>query len=123
MFFIQDNKSSNGAHRAFRLEFYNEAQQLGGSVEKQLRTDAEQYLDKLMKGHNDLMKVSVILEQPAQKELSYLYQARVSVYEKPHEISVIARQVTPDGALKEALDAIEHQVHARRARYCRFSSR
>ncbi|MFN8486479.1 MAG: hypothetical protein U0350_02740 [Caldilineaceae bacterium] len=113
MFFIQDLKGSNGTKAGFKFDFYNEVQQLGRHTEGQLRTSVEKRLGQLTSGYRELAKASIALEQPLQKEFADLYQASVIVYIQPDKISVIAREVTPEGALQAALKTVERQVYER----------
>jgi ribosome-associated translation inhibitor RaiA len=98
----------------FAIEFYNEVQELGDVVEASLRTEAESRLQALQKGHTDLTGAAVALERPAERASAYLYRARVVVYIRPENIAGVAECDTPEGALKEALGAVERQVREKR---------
>jgi ribosome-associated translation inhibitor RaiA len=98
----------------FALEFYNEVQELGRTVEDKLRTEAEGRLRKLMQDHTDLTGAAVALERPAERASAYLYRAHVVVHARPENIAGIAQAGSAEGALKEALNAVERQVRETR---------
>ena len=70
----------------------------------------------MAEGHTDLIGASVVLEQPAQAESAYLYQARVVVYGRPDHIAAVEKDASLERALRGALDAVERQVRERRAK-------
>jgi hypothetical protein len=100
----------------FTFEFHAEIPELGDALEDELREEAGGQLDALARGHTDLVGASVVLEQPAHAESSYLYQARVVVYGRPEHMAAVEKDNTLEGALRGALSAVERQVRERRER-------
>jgi ribosome-associated translation inhibitor RaiA len=98
----------------FTFEFHVEIPNLRDAFENELRTEAESRLFALAEGHTDLIGASVVLEQPARAESSYIYQARVVVYGRPDNMAAVEKDNTPESALRGALDAVERQVRERR---------
>jgi hypothetical protein len=98
----------------FTFEFHTGIPDLRDAFESELRAEAERQLLALAEGHTDLVGASVVLEQPAQAESAYLYQARVVVYGRPDQIAAVEKDETLEGALRGALDAVERQVRERR---------
>jgi len=100
----------------FTFEFFDHTDQLSGSEADALRTEAEQRLRRLQKGHSDITGAAATIERMAHGETPHLYRARVVAYVRPENIAGVAKQDTPEGALKEALSAVERQVREKRER-------
>jgi hypothetical protein len=98
----------------FTLEFHAEIPDLTADQERELFIQAEDRLKALAEGHSDLIGGSVVLEQPARAESSYIYRARVIAYCRPDRIVAVEKDNTLQGALRGALHAVERQVRERR---------
>jgi ribosome-associated translation inhibitor RaiA len=96
------------------FEFHTEIKDLPDALEYDLRAEAEERMRALATGHTDVIGASVILEQPAHGESSYLYQARVVAYGRPEHVSATEKDANLTSALRGALDAVERQVRERR---------
>lgn len=94
----------------FSFEFYSEVPEL----ESELEVEAERRLRELAADRTDMIGASVAVEQPAEAETPYIYQARIVVYIKPENIAAVEKGETVETALKGALDAVERQVRERR---------
>lgn len=94
----------------FAFEFYSEVPGLSDD----LKGETEERLRKLAQGHSDLVGADVALEPLAQRELPYLYRARVVVYIRPANLAATEQADTVEGALKGALAAVERQVREHR---------
>jgi ribosomal subunit interface protein len=102
------------ATEAFTFEFLNRAEALGAELDQRMRTLAEERLQKLQKGHNDLIGAAVSLEQPANATTNFIYEARVVAYARPENVAATATENDPMGALKNALAGVERQIRERR---------
>jgi hypothetical protein len=85
-------------------------------LEEGLAVEAEQRLWLLAEEHTDLIGASVALEELAQDDVPFLYQARVVVYIRPENIAAVEKAASVEAALRGALTAIERQVRERRER-------
>ena len=94
-------------------EFLNTTTAERGAQEEQLETLIEQ-LTKLSKGHHDITGAAIALEVVAQNGDPFLYRGRVVVYMRPENIAGVAEHATPEGALRDALRAVERQVREQR---------
>lgn len=94
----------------FHFEFYSEVENLP----EELKNEAGQRLSALTEDRNDMVGASVAIEDIAGDVDAYLYQARIVVYIKPENITVIEKEDTPEAALKEALATIEKRVREAR---------
>jgi len=95
-------------------EFLNTTTAERGAQEEQLQTLIEQQLAKLSKGHHDITGAAIALEAVAQNGDPFLYRGRVVVYMRPENIAGVAKHATPEGALRDALRAVERQVREQR---------
>jgi ribosome-associated translation inhibitor RaiA len=98
----------------FTFEFHTEIPNLRDEFEAELRAEAEHRLLALVEGHTDLIGASVVLEQPARAESSFIYQARVVVYGRPDHVAAVEKDNTLESTLRGAIDAVERQVRERR---------
>ncbi|MCB0061540.1 MAG: HPF/RaiA family ribosome-associated protein [Caldilineaceae bacterium] len=98
----------------FTFEFQNEVQSLGSDLEDRMRTVAQERLQKLQRGHQDVVGAAVSLEQPAHAASDFIYESRVVVYAKPDNVAAHAKMGDPMGALKDAIDGVERQIRDRR---------
>lgn len=99
----------------FAFDFLNEVQSLGTQVENCLRTEAEDRLRKLQRGHSDLNGAAVSVEQSLYGESNARYQARVVAYVHPKNVAAVRKEDDAVNALRSALDAVERQVREQRA--------
>lgn len=102
------------ATQEFTFEFLNEVQSLGDDLEDRMRTVAEERLQKLQRGHNDVIGAAVSVEQPANSSSDFIYESRVVVYARPENVAANAKMGDPMGALKNAIDGVERQIRERR---------
>ncbi len=85
--------------------------------ELDLYTMIEDRLNRLAKGHTDIIGASATLEQPAANRTTpYIFQASIVVFMRPNYIRATEMREAPELALRGALDAIERQVREERAR-------
>ena len=98
----------------FTFEFHTEIRNLRDELEHQLRAEAKERLLALAEGQTDLVGASVVLEELARGESSYLYEARVVVYGRPDHLAAVEKDNTPESTLRAAIDAVERQVRERR---------
>ncbi len=96
----------------FQFEFYTEVPDPGDD----LRTEAEQRLLDLSKGHDDLIGASVTMEEVTGETTPHRYEAKVVVFKRPDNVVAKEKSETPEGALKGALTAVERQVRELRAK-------
>ncbi len=102
------------ATEEFTFEFLNKVETLGDALEERMRTVAEERLQKLQKGHHDLIGAAVSLDEPAHATSDFIYEARVVAYARPENVAASAKESDPMGALKEAISAVERQIRERR---------
>ena len=95
------------------LDFTIEFQTGTPDLTEDLRTEAEDRLRDLASDHNDLTGAAVAVTEPSQGD-SYIYEARVVVYKRPKNLAVVEKDTTVEGALKNALSAMERQVRDER---------
>jgi ribosome-associated translation inhibitor RaiA len=104
----------------FPIEFSNEAdfdQKPNSEFEERLFAEAETRLRELAKGHTDLTGAYVHFQQPIHgKGTTYLYEARVTVFIRPDDISVTKEHSDPMVALKSTLDVVERLIREERRR-------
>jgi ribosome-associated translation inhibitor RaiA len=99
-----------------RLDFHIEFNIEVPNLEEELAVEAEQRLWLLAEQHTDLVGASVAVEELAQDDVPFLYQARVVVYIRQENIAAVEKAESVEAALKGALTAIERQVRERRER-------
>ncbi len=104
------------ATEEFTFEFLNEVQSLSAEQDDQMRNVARERLQKLQRGHNDVIGAAVSLEQPVHAATDFLYEARVVVYARPENVAANAKESEPMRALKSAVDGVERQIRERRDR-------
>jgi ribosome-associated translation inhibitor RaiA len=100
----------------FTFEFLNDTETLTTDEENRLRDEAERRLRKLQGGHSDLIGAAVTVERMEHDETPHLYRARAVAYIRPENIAGVGKRDTAQGALKEALTAVERQVREKRER-------
>jgi hypothetical protein len=96
----------------FHLEFYAEVPHL----EEGIKQECDDRLWALTEGRKDMVGASVAVEEIAGKESTFLYQARIVVYIKPENISVVEKAENPELAVKQALSAVEQRVREVRSK-------
>jgi ribosome-associated translation inhibitor RaiA len=99
-----------------RLDFHVDFNIEIPNLEEELAVEAEQRLWLLAEEHTDLIGASVAVEELAQDDVPFLYQARVVVYIRPKNIAAVEKAETVEAALRGALAAIERQVREHRER-------
>ena len=97
----------------FEFEFYAEGLD-SSTMEEELRLEADSRLRELADGQRDMIGASVAVEKPVEAETGFVYRARVVVYIKPENMVAVEKEENPVTALKQALDAVERQVHEHR---------
>lgn len=100
----------------FTFEFLNKAESLGDDLQDRMRTVAHDRLQKLQRGHHDVIGAAVSLEQPVHAATDFLYEARVVAYARPENVAASTKLADPMGALKDAIQAVERQLRDRRAK-------
>lgn len=84
-------------------------------VDVDLREETERRLRELAAGHSDLIGASVSVEEQAKGEfLPHLYRARVVAFSRPGNVVAVEKDETIEGALREAVSAVERQVREMR---------
>lgn len=79
------------------------------------KEELENRLRDLASGHTDLVGAAVAVSAPGRgEEDPFLYQVRIVVYSRPKYIAAVKKDDTVQGALKEALSAVERQVREKR---------
>ncbi len=103
---------SNVDQPDFTLEF--KAEGLNDVTEADLYDEAYGQLQRLTKGHTDIVGAAVNITKPAQAETSFIFEATVVVYGRPDHTAATEKADNPTAALKGALSAAERQVRSRR---------
>ena len=94
----------------FPIEFNNEIDDVKKS-ENEFYTLAVDRLSELAEGYTDISGGVVNLKQPA----SYIYEVTIVVYMGSEHIAATEKGEQLQSTLDGALDAVERQVHERRA--------
>lgn len=98
-------------HRTdMKIEFYSEVLQIGDEV----RNEARETIEKLSRGHKDIIEASIALEDIAGEETPFLYKARIVLYMRPENIAVVEKGDSIMKAVKEALATVKRQVRKKR---------
>ncbi len=74
----------------------------------------EDRLGKLAGKHNDITGADVVVSEQTNASTPHWYRARVVVYIRPEYVAATKFGDNPGQALKEALGAVERQVHEQR---------
>jgi hypothetical protein len=96
----------------FHFEYFGEVENL----DDELLSEAREQLQALTEGRKDLVGASLAVEDIAGVEESFFYQARIVVYIKPENITVVEKGNTPEGAVRQALATMERQVREMRSK-------
>ncbi len=96
------------------LEFPIEYQTEVDGVSEALRAEAENRLLALTTNHTDMTGASVMVDMAAASETPNTYRVRIVVYMRPNDISASKFDDSAEGAMKEALEAVERQVREQR---------
>ena len=99
-----------------RLDFHIEFKSEVALLDSNLMTEAEERLRALAEDRRDLIGAAVAVEELAREQTPHFFQARVVLYIRPENIAAVEKADTLDLALKSALNAVERQVHERRAK-------
>lgn len=94
----------------FTIEFESEVPHFDES----LKQEVENRLQKLARGHTDMVGAAVSVKQPAKTETGFIYRARIVAYVRPENIAAVEKDDTVEGALKGALKALEKQIRKKR---------
>jgi ribosome-associated translation inhibitor RaiA len=81
---------------------------------EKLQDEIERRLLDLAGDRTDLKGASVAVSQPAERDIPFIYQARILVYMRPDEVIATETEETLEGAIKGALNAVERQVREKR---------
>jgi ribosome-associated translation inhibitor RaiA len=81
---------------------------------EKLQDEVERRLLALAEHRTDLKGASIAVSQPADRDVPFIYQARILVYMRPDEVVAIEKSDTLEGALKGAVAAVERQVREKR---------
>ncbi len=81
-----------------------------------LKVDVERRLRDLAGEDTDMVGAAVAVSAPGKGAEPFLYQARVVVYARPEDIAAVKQDRNVRVALRNALSAIERQVHEKRDR-------
>jgi ribosome-associated translation inhibitor RaiA len=92
----------------FPIEFHTEVSKLASQAEP----EARQRLHDLGQGHQDITGAAVAVEPLADDGATF--EAQVTLYMRPENISASEKAEAPQIALKGALSAIERQVRQER---------
>jgi ribosome-associated translation inhibitor RaiA len=109
---MSDQTSDHVNELDFAIEF--KAEGLNEVTEADLFDETYERLQKLTKGHTDIVGAAVNITKPAQAETSFIFEATVVVYGRPDHTAATEKGDNPTIALKGALDALERQVRSRR---------
>lgn len=96
---------------AYEFEF-----QFGDEVGNtdELRTMVLRSLDRLAKGHTDLIDASIAVGTEGHGETAHTFRARIVLYVRPNQIVGVETAEEPVVALRGALDAVERQLREKR---------
>jgi ribosome-associated translation inhibitor RaiA len=81
-----------------------------------LKAEVEKRLRDLAGEDTDMVGAAVAVTAPGRGAHPYLYQARVVVYARPEDIAAVKQDKNVQIALRDALAAVERQVHEKRER-------
>ena len=81
-----------------------------------IRSEAEERLRKLARGHWDITGAFVDVSREIDRNNSSIYRARVVVYIRPENLTAAEERESPESALKGALRDVERQVREKRER-------
>jgi ribosome-associated translation inhibitor RaiA len=84
---------------------------------KELQDEVEERLLSLAGDHTDLTGASIAVSQPAQRDVPFVYEARILVSMRREDVVGRETSDTLQGALKGALNAVERQVRERRKKF------
>jgi ribosome-associated translation inhibitor RaiA len=96
----------------FQYEFYSRVP----DPEDALRTEVEDRLLALTRGHTDMIGASVTLDELTGEATPHRFEARIVVYMRPDNQAATEKANSAAGALKGALNAVERQVRSVRER-------
>ena len=99
----------------FPIEFYTEFD-LPDDVELRLYDEAERRLDTLRGDHSDMTGAAITIREVAHRENHNNYAVNIVVYVSPNNVDATESAAQPEIALNTALDHIERQVRAQRAK-------
>jgi hypothetical protein len=97
----------------FPIEYHTDVPVL----EKELQDEIEERLLFLAGDRTDLTGASIAVRQPAQRDLPFIYEARILVSMRREDVIGRETSDTLGGALKGALTAVERQVREKRKKY------
>ncbi len=96
----------------FHFEYFGEVDNLGD----ELLTEASERLRALTEGRKDLVGASLAVEDIAGAEDAFFYQARIVLYIKPENITVVEKGDSPEIAVKQALATAVRRVRELRSK-------
>jgi len=99
----------------FTLEFHSEAP-LTDQVEAELVDEATTRIEALRAGHKDIIDASIAVNEVTGDQTPHRYEVRIVVYMRPNNVVAREKHENVEGALKQALSAIERQVREYRAK-------
>jgi ribosomal subunit interface protein len=80
-----------------------------------LREMVLERLDRLAKGHTDLVDASIVVETESKAETPHVFRARIVLHVRPSRIVGQEKDEQPVVALRGALQAVERQLREKRA--------
>jgi ribosome-associated translation inhibitor RaiA len=98
----------------FTLEFRVESESV--EPENAMRREADTQLRELTYDHNDIVGAAVAVEELTGSETPHMYEARVVVYMRPNNLTVVEKAPESLQALQDALSTMERRVREERAR-------
>jgi ribosome-associated translation inhibitor RaiA len=84
---------------------------------EKIQNEVERRLLDLAGDHTDMTGASIAVTQPAERDIPFIYQARILVYMRPNDVVAVEKADTIEGALKGALSAVERQVREKRKKF------
>lgn len=94
----------------FPIEFHSDVPNLSPELE----AEAERRLLNLRGDHSDMTGAAISVSNPAQEEVPYVFRVRIVVYTRPNDVVADKEDKTIEGAMKEALTAVERQIREKR---------
>ncbi len=93
-----------------RIDFQGDSSELT----EELRSKAESRIDKLVRGHRDIVGVTIYLSIDSGDSQPRDYRARVSISRRGGPITSVGRDSSALAAVSDALDSVERQIRTLR---------
>jgi ribosome-associated translation inhibitor RaiA len=95
-------------------DFYVDFNSEVPNFDEALQQEVDQRLRELAEERNDIVGAAVAVTQPAKANSPFVYQARIVIYKRPEDLAAVKQADSINGAIKDALEAIERQVREQR---------